>query len=443
MTDIFISYAREDKERVRPIVEELEKRGWSVFWDTKLLAGDDWREYIGEQLDASSCVLVVWSRESIASKWVIKEATEGEKRAILVPLLLDAVEPPFGFRDIHAENLSDWNHKSTHQAFRQLITAIESKIASSDQPVITPTPTPALRPRKTAGNESWLSKSKQKQAAIAVAVVLVVILLFVGLIGRKKEEIPAEQAPTALSTPAPLDAEAVKAKQEAAARKQQADEAAKVKAEQDAAVERQKAAELKARQKADSIKQAGEAKLQAKREAAERIEAAKLKARQETDARKQQAEEAARVKAEKKAADARQKAEKLKAEKEVAVPKKTKLIIGDKYGGGIVFDVDATGQHGLIAAKADLPGPYFTWDNAKKACANLVENGYSDWYLSSKDELNKLYHAKSAVGGFADYNGYWGSTEGSANGAWGQYFGGGNQYVTKSLEWRVRPVRAF
>ncbi len=39
MTGIFVSYAREDQERVKPIVNELEKHGWSVFWDRKIPPG--------------------------------------------------------------------------------------------------------------------------------------------------------------------------------------------------------------------------------------------------------------------------------------------------------------------------------------------------------------------------------------------------------------------
>ena len=82
MADIFISYAREDLERVKPIVDELEKRRLSVFWDTQLLPGDSWLNDIEKYLDESSCVLVVWSRHSITSKWVKKEAAEGERRNI-------------------------------------------------------------------------------------------------------------------------------------------------------------------------------------------------------------------------------------------------------------------------------------------------------------------------------------------------------------------------
>jgi hypothetical protein len=47
MTDIFVSYAREDQERVRPIVKELEHRNWSVFWDLEIPPGETWESFIG------------------------------------------------------------------------------------------------------------------------------------------------------------------------------------------------------------------------------------------------------------------------------------------------------------------------------------------------------------------------------------------------------------
>jgi len=68
---------------------------------------------------------------------------------------------------------------------------------------------------------------------------------------------------------------------------------------------------------------------------------------------------------------------------------------------------------------------------------------YSDWYLPSKDELNKLYLNKTVVGGFAD-EGYWSSSENSSNIAWLQYFYYGYQLnANKSSSGRVRAVRAF
>ncbi len=124
--------------------------------------------------------------------------------------------------------------------------------------------------------------------------------------------------------------------------------------------------------------------------------------------------------------------------------------VGERYGGGIIFYVDATGQRGLIAARSDIPGHSdgcgdgcFFWTDAKNACNNLVAGGFSDWHLPTKGELNELYKKRSVVGGFAgDY--YWSSTEDGAGNAWYQYFdGGGQNQFDKSLSGRVRAVRAF
>jgi formylglycine-generating enzyme required for sulfatase activity len=126
--NIFISYAYKDVERVRPIAEELEKIGWSVFWDHTISPGIKWPGYLKEKLDKSHCVLVVWSRDSINSNWVLAEVDEAQKRNILIPVLLDDVEPPFGFRSIQAADLSDWNNDIAHPQFQQCLESINSKI---------------------------------------------------------------------------------------------------------------------------------------------------------------------------------------------------------------------------------------------------------------------------------------------------------------------------
>jgi len=164
--------------------------------------------------------------------------------------------------------------------------------------------------------------------------------------------------------------------------------------------------------------------------------------------------------------------------------------IGEQYAGGIVFWVDASGQHGLIAAKAD--SATVTWRNAADkvtgtsgdglyagamntamivsaqiadgltsfaalvaanysiradgiiACTgHASESCYGDWYLPSKAELNLLYNQKAVVTGFANAT-YWSSTEYDAGNAWYQYFGDGFQGGGgKDSSLRVRAVRAF
>ena len=170
----------------------------------------------------------------------------------------------------------------------------------------------------------------------------------------------------------------------------------------------------------------------------------------------------------------------------------TTYSVGDFAQGGIVFWVDETGQHGLVAAKEDQStgvrwyagtygntqakgdGPFSGEANtsiiiaaqvaigddgstyAARICNELqvTEGGktYGDWYLPSKEELNLMYQNKATIDATAGVNGgsgfasayYWSSTENNSYRAWGQYFGNGYQgFYNKYLTIRVRAVRAF
>lgn len=105
MAQIFLSYKSTDKERVRPLVGLFEAQGWTVWWDRRIPPGKTFDEAIEEAITAAACVVVVWSKDSVQSRWVKNEAAEGAKRDILVPVLFDDVEPPFEFRRIQAAKL--------------------------------------------------------------------------------------------------------------------------------------------------------------------------------------------------------------------------------------------------------------------------------------------------------------------------------------------------
>jgi hypothetical protein len=80
---------------------------------------------------------------------------------------------------------------------------------------------------------------------------------------------------------------------------------------------------------------------------------------------------------------------------------------------------------------------------AAQICNDLELNGYTDWYLPSKDELNKLYLSKNLIGGFASAY-YWSSSEDSSANAWEQTFSNGSKSnYSKYYNNRVRAVRAF
>jgi hypothetical protein len=83
---------------------------------------------------------------------------------------------------------------------------------------------------------------------------------------------------------------------------------------------------------------------------------------------------------------------------------------------------------------------------AAQLCASLDFDGYKDWFLPSKDELNLMYTnlKQKGLGSFQN-NWYWSSSQDGSNGAWGQGFSDGGQvgYDGKSSTDYVRPIRAF
>src|SRR5262247_301666 len=108
MTDIFLSYASADRERIRPLVSVLEQQGWSVWWDRKIPPGKTYDQVIEQALEGARCIVVVWSQTSVQSEWVKVEADEGMNRNALVPVLIEEAKIPLAFRRIQAARLIGW-----------------------------------------------------------------------------------------------------------------------------------------------------------------------------------------------------------------------------------------------------------------------------------------------------------------------------------------------
>ena len=109
VSDIFISYSKSDRGKAEVLAKSLEREGWSVWWDPKIPPGKTFDEVIGQALDVAKCVVVLWSKNSASSDWVKTEASEGMRRGILIPALIeDDVKIPLEFRRHHASRLTDW-----------------------------------------------------------------------------------------------------------------------------------------------------------------------------------------------------------------------------------------------------------------------------------------------------------------------------------------------
>ena len=156
--------------------------------------------------------------------------------------------------------------------------------------------------------------------------------------------------------------------------------------------------------------------------------------------------------------------------------------VGDYAEGGIVFYVDLSGEHGLVAAINNV-GEYYEWGcsdisvsgademtigsgfqntmdiinqdctidsgvytTAAEVCYNLQENGYDDWYLPSSDELLMMSNI-SNIANFIGLNCWlWSSTE-YQNSTWLVWvvcpLNGDIGYLQKNTIARVRPIRSF
>lgn len=129
MSDVFISYAREDRDKAEALARIFEQQKWSVWWDKVIPPGRKYADVIGEELASAKAIIVLWSRASVASDWVKDEAQEGANRKVLVPALIEKISPPVGFRQIQTADLSEWDGSSSHAELQSLVRGVGSLIS--------------------------------------------------------------------------------------------------------------------------------------------------------------------------------------------------------------------------------------------------------------------------------------------------------------------------
>jgi len=128
MSDVFISYAREDRNKAKALAELFQQQGWSVWWDRNIPPGRSFDEVIEEALGAAKCVVVLWSKNSVSSDWVKGEAAEALQRKILLPLRIDSANVPLEFRRLQTVDLSDWKSDGGHPELGGFLEAVAANI---------------------------------------------------------------------------------------------------------------------------------------------------------------------------------------------------------------------------------------------------------------------------------------------------------------------------
>jgi hypothetical protein len=128
--DIFLSYSHQDKDQARLMFNALGRQGWNVFMDTEIPNAARWEQYLKQQLEQVSCVLVLWSDAARESVWVLREAGIGRERQVLVHATLDGKTPPGVFSGLQANNLSAWDGQGDDPEFLQVLKAVAMKIGT-------------------------------------------------------------------------------------------------------------------------------------------------------------------------------------------------------------------------------------------------------------------------------------------------------------------------
>ncbi|MGE0742409.1 MAG: toll/interleukin-1 receptor domain-containing protein [Hyphomonadaceae bacterium] len=121
MSDVFISYKREDRARVETLYALLLDLDVPAWFDAGIEVGSEWERRIYEEIDAAKAMIVCWTFAAMSSHWVVREAKIGLERSMLVPVMLHpcALAPPFD--TLQTANLTTWDGAPDHPEVQRVL----------------------------------------------------------------------------------------------------------------------------------------------------------------------------------------------------------------------------------------------------------------------------------------------------------------------------------
>lgn len=135
---VFVSYAREDIELARRLVRALERNGYKVWWDQTLKGGEAYAREIRDAIQRSQHTIVLWSKSSIQSDWVLDEAGLARDLGKLLPVRIDNSAAPLGFGQYHVVDLSGWDGKPETLIFDEILSTLTHSRSGAKALVLPP-----------------------------------------------------------------------------------------------------------------------------------------------------------------------------------------------------------------------------------------------------------------------------------------------------------------
>lgn len=126
MSDVFVSYARQDEPHAARVAEALRAEGYRVWRDDELPAHRAYADVIEERLKSAGAVVVLWSAEAAKSQWVRAEADAARSAGTLIQATVDGSVPPLPFNQIQCADLNGWSGDGTTPGWRKLMASIQA-----------------------------------------------------------------------------------------------------------------------------------------------------------------------------------------------------------------------------------------------------------------------------------------------------------------------------
>lgn len=129
MADVFISYKRDQRNRVKALADRFLAEGLSVWFDASLEVGrgEGFDAEIEREVTSAHCVIACWTPEATRSVYVRAESKKGLERNLLVPLLLEPCNLPVPFNAVDFVDFTLWKGEEGFEGWVGLLTFGQTK----------------------------------------------------------------------------------------------------------------------------------------------------------------------------------------------------------------------------------------------------------------------------------------------------------------------------
>jgi TolB-like protein len=128
--DILLSYNREDQAVARRFADASQREGLKIWWNVTLRSGEAYDQVTEQALRDAHAVVVLWSKKSVASRWVRAEATLADRQRTRVPAMIEPCERPIMFELTQTADLCHWNGEPSDAAGRAFLADVRRLVAA-------------------------------------------------------------------------------------------------------------------------------------------------------------------------------------------------------------------------------------------------------------------------------------------------------------------------